>query len=111
MLSLGAESPDMHWWMREHRTTFDHLGVLMAITGSQKFAGLLSRFSDDPTADQLPSSDHFRTMLARGRGGLNDYWIDASLGSIDLEEMRLRFKSSSETSLPLGSGWWPSRIQ
>ncbi len=55
----------------------------MALTGSQKFAVLLCKFSD--SADTEPRSVAFMQDLCarRGTGGLNDYWIAASLGNDD----------------------------
>lgn len=57
----------------------------MALTGSQPFAVLLCRFSDSQN-DNLQDPDYFREMFVnRGARGLNDYWIEASLGNIDLD--------------------------
>lgn len=55
------------------------------LTGSQKLAILLCKFSD--FSDTEPENvDYFRDLFVnRGTGGLNDYWYDASLGSINLD--------------------------
>jgi hypothetical protein len=56
----------------------------MPLSGSQKIAVLLCKFTDSPTDE--PFGRHvFVDMLARGTGGLNDYWRDVSRGHIDLD--------------------------
>ena len=56
----------------------------MAVTGSQRFAILLCKVSDDATE---PRSLSFAQDLfaSRGTGGLNDYWIAVSGGVINLD--------------------------
>lgn len=57
----------------------------MALTGSQRFAVLLCRLGDTQN-DNLQDPDYFREMFVnRGSRGLNDYWVEASLGNIDLD--------------------------
>ncbi len=53
--------------------------------GSQKFAVLPCKFND--TRDIEPQLySYFKDLFVnRGAGGLNDYWIDASLGNINLD--------------------------
>jgi hypothetical protein len=59
--------------------------IAMGLTGSQKLAVLLCKFSDSQNIQSQPE-DFFRDLFAkRGTGGLNDYWIDASLGNINLD--------------------------
>jgi hypothetical protein len=54
----------------------------MGLTGSQKFAVLLCKFSDNSNVEPY-TPDFYRQLIAeRGTGGLNDYWIAASQGSI-----------------------------
>lgn len=57
----------------------------MAVQGSQRFAVLLCRFSESED-ENMQDEDYFRDFfIERGTGGLNDYWVDASLGSINLD--------------------------
>jgi hypothetical protein len=58
-------------------------------TGSQKLAVLLCKFED--TADIEPeSADYFKDLfVTKGTGGLNDYWTEASLGSINLDGTKI----------------------
>ena len=57
----------------------------MSVTGSQKFAVFLCKFSDY-SQEPFPQ-DYYRQLIAqRGKGGLNDYWPAASLGSINLDD-------------------------
>ncbi len=60
----------------------------MALQGPQKIAILLCRFSDSPTAEPNPSG-YYEDLVTRGSGGLNDYWIAASLGAINLDGSRV----------------------
>jgi hypothetical protein len=55
----------------------------MALTGSQKFAVMLCKFSDSSEIEPAPKQYYSDFFL--GPGGLNDYWHDASLGAIDLQ--------------------------
>jgi hypothetical protein len=53
--------------------------------GSQKLAVLLCKFRDSVNVESQ-SEDFFKDLfISRGSGGLNDYWSDASLGSINLD--------------------------
>ncbi|NEI19782.1 hypothetical protein GUK30_10190 [Rhizobium leguminosarum] len=54
-------------------------------TGSQKLAVLLCKFSDTEDIDPQPVDYFTDLFVKRGTGGLNDYWADASLGSINLD--------------------------
>jgi len=56
----------------------------MAVTGSQRFAVLLCKVSDDPGEPQPPSFV-LDLFAHRGTGGLNDYWVDVSGGVINLD--------------------------
>lgn len=57
----------------------------MALIGSQKLAVLLCQFSDNSNVEPQPA-DFYRELFAqRGTGGLNDYWIAASQGAINLD--------------------------
>jgi hypothetical protein len=56
----------------------------MRVSGSQPFAVLLCKFGDSPTTEPHPSG-YYEDLVAQGKGGLGDYWPDASLGNIDLE--------------------------
>ena len=53
-------------------------------TGTQRFAVLCCKFSDSP-AEPRPSTFLRDLIAVRGTGGLNDYWIAASLGNINLD--------------------------
>ena len=57
----------------------------MPLIGSQKLAVLLCKFQD--TANTEPQLETFfkDLFVNRGTGGLNDYWIDASVGNINLD--------------------------
>lgn len=56
----------------------------MALGGSQKLAVLLCKFTDDATEPH--AVDFYQKLFAqRNTGGLNDYWIAASLGAINLD--------------------------
>jgi hypothetical protein len=57
---------------------------MMALHGSQKFAVLLCQFSDSQTVPSRPQND-FVDLMKRGTNGLNDFWIAASLGNINLD--------------------------
>jgi hypothetical protein len=57
----------------------------MSLKGSQKLAILLCKFSDDTESEPNPKSFYQDMFVERGGGGLNDYWIAASLGSINLD--------------------------
>jgi hypothetical protein len=55
-----------------------------AVIGSQKFAMLLCKFSDNATFEPHPVS-YYQDLIERsGTGGLADYWVAASLSHIDL---------------------------
>jgi hypothetical protein len=57
----------------------------MGLTGSQKFAVFLCKFSDNSNVEPF-TPDFYRQLIAeRGTGGLNDYWIAASQGAINLD--------------------------
>jgi hypothetical protein len=57
----------------------------MGITGSQKFAVLLCKFSDNSNVEPY-APDFYKQLIAeRGTGGLNDYWVAASQGAINLD--------------------------
>lgn len=57
----------------------------MAAMGSQKLAVLLCKFSDTADVEQHPKSFYDDLFVGREKGGLNDYWVDASLGSLNLD--------------------------
>ena len=56
----------------------------MGLKGSQKLAVLLCKLSDTRDTEPQPVSFFHDLFVNRGTGGLNDYWVDASLGNIDL---------------------------
>lgn len=56
----------------------------MPISGSQPICFLLCKFSDSPPGEPH-TRQQFVDILARGTGGLNDYWREVSLGHIDLD--------------------------
>ena len=54
-------------------------------SGSQKLAVLLCKFRDFSETEP-EDVNYFRELFVnRGTGGLNDFWVDASLGSINLD--------------------------
>jgi hypothetical protein len=54
-------------------------------SGSQKLAVMPCKFTDTADVDS-PSLDFLHDLfLTRGNGSLNDYWVDASLGAINLD--------------------------
>jgi hypothetical protein len=55
----------------------------LSLSGSQRFAVLLCKFSDAAGTEPQPVS-HYQDMFAEGNGGLADYWANASLAHIDL---------------------------
>ena len=57
----------------------------MGLSGSQKVALLLCRFRDSRDVEPNPRSFYEDLLVTRGSGGLNDYWIAASLGAINLD--------------------------
>lgn len=57
----------------------------MAVQGSQKFAVLLCKFKDTQDEEPFSAEDLREMIVRRGTGGLHDYWIDASLGNINLD--------------------------
>jgi hypothetical protein len=57
----------------------------MALQGPQKLAILLCKFSDSAGTEPHPTSFYRDLFVKRGTGGLNDYWIAASLGAINLD--------------------------
>ena len=57
----------------------------MSLQGPQKLAVLLCKFSDSTGTEPNPASFYEDLVLKRGTGGLNDYWIAASLGAINLD--------------------------
>lgn len=57
----------------------------MPLQGAQKLAVLLCKFSDSTDIEPNPASFYEDLFIKRGSGGLNDYWISASLGSINLD--------------------------
>jgi hypothetical protein len=57
----------------------------MSLQGAQKLAILLCKFSDSAETETNPESFYEDLFTKRGTGGLNDYWIAASLGAINLD--------------------------
>lgn len=57
----------------------------MSLTGPQKLAVLLCKFSDTSRIEQHPATFYQELFIKRGTGGLNDYWHDTSLGAINLD--------------------------
>jgi hypothetical protein len=53
--------------------------------GSQKLAVFLCKFSDNSNVEPHPADFYKDLFATRGTGGLNDYWIAASLGAINLD--------------------------
>jgi hypothetical protein len=57
----------------------------MSRIGAQRLAVFLCKFQDTDNIEPQPA-DYFTELFAlRGTGGLNDYWIAASLGGINLD--------------------------
>lgn len=61
----------------------------MSLQGPQKLAILLCKFSDSDEVESPPESFYEDLFIKRGTGGLNDYWIAASLGAINLDGSQL----------------------
>jgi hypothetical protein len=57
----------------------------MPLQGSQKIAVLLCKFTDTANVESNPISFYKDLFIKRGTGGLNDYWVAASLGAINLD--------------------------
>ena len=57
----------------------------MSLQGAQKIAVMLCKFSDSAETEPNPKSFYEDLFINRGTGGLNDYWIAASLGAINLD--------------------------
>ncbi|MDR0779531.1 MAG: hypothetical protein LBF16_02405 [Pseudomonadales bacterium] len=57
----------------------------MATKGSQKFAILLVKFSDTAYTEPNPVAFYDDLLIRRGTGGVNDYFLAASLGEINLD--------------------------
>jgi hypothetical protein len=58
---------------------------MAAPLGSQKFAVLLCKFKDDDAQAELNPRSFYEDLFRRGTGGINDYWLAASHGKINLE--------------------------
>jgi hypothetical protein len=61
----------------------------MAPQGSLRLAVLLCKFRDTEQIEPNPASFYNDLFIRRDTGGLNDYWIAASLGAIDLDRSQL----------------------
>lgn len=61
----------------------------MSLQGPQKLAILLCKFNDSAETEPNPPSFYEDLFIKRGTGGLNDYWIAASLGAINLDGSQL----------------------
>jgi hypothetical protein len=57
----------------------------MSLQGSQRVAVLLCKFGDSVNVEPHPQSFYKDLVVNRGTGGVNDYWIAASLGAINLD--------------------------
>jgi hypothetical protein len=57
----------------------------MSRTGPQKLAVFLCKFSDNGNVEPHPADFYKELFANRGTGGLNDYWVAASLGAINLD--------------------------
>ena len=57
----------------------------MSRKGSQKFAVLLCKFSDNSTVEPQNKAFFEDLFVNRGTGGVNDYWITNSNGNINLD--------------------------
>jgi len=57
----------------------------MARMGSQRLAVFLCKFSDTANTEPHPADFYKELFALRGTGGLNDYWVAASLGAINLD--------------------------
>jgi hypothetical protein len=53
--------------------------------GGQKLAVFLCKFSDNSNVEPHPADFYKELFALRGTGGLNDYWIAASQGAINLD--------------------------
>lgn len=72
--------------VRSQRRRIGQQGAsIMSLQGSQKLAILLCKFNDSSTIEPNPSCFYRDLFVKRGTGGLNDYWIAASLGAINLD--------------------------
>lgn len=60
----------------------------MGISGSQKFAVLLCKFSD-ATNEPFTPDFYSQEIVERGTNGLNDYWIAASQNAINLDSSQV----------------------
>ena len=70
----------------------------MPLQGPQKIAVLLCKFSDTAKTEPNPASFYRDLVLKRGTGGLNDYWVAASLGAINLDGSQLFGWKTLETT-------------
>src|SRR5258708_1365896 len=82
----------------------------MSLQGSQPLAVFLCEFYDTAGTEPQPA-DFFRQMFAaRGVSGLNDWWIAASLGAINLDGSQVfgwrTLKSSKAAFLAAHPGRW-----
>lgn len=57
----------------------------MSRKGSQKLVVFLCKFSDTENVEPHPTTFYKELFAQRGTGGLNDYWIAASLNTINLD--------------------------
>lgn len=57
----------------------------MNVSGPQKFAVLLVKFSDTAGTQQHDRAFYEDMFVTRGTGGLNDYWLETSLANISLD--------------------------
>jgi len=55
--------------------------------GSQKLAVLLCKFKDEQTEPNPPA--FYDDLFRRGTGGINDYWLAASHGKINLDGTKI----------------------
>ena len=57
----------------------------MGLTGGQKFAVFLCKFRDNSNVEPFIPEFYRQLIVERGHRGLNDYWIAASQGAINLD--------------------------
>jgi hypothetical protein len=57
----------------------------MPVKGPQRLAVLLCKFSDTAETEPNPVDFYEDLVVRRGTGGLNDYWVAASHGGINLD--------------------------
>ena len=76
----------------------------MPLQGRQKLAILLCKFSDSAETEPNPAPFYEDLCIKRDTRGLNDYWIAASLGTINLDGSQLLGWKTLDTT-PTAFSW------